>query len=54
MATVTVCDICGKRILATKYKIKRVGLLSSDYDLCPECMKEMSNWIKIKTQNENK
>ena len=52
MALVNICDICGKKITATKYAviIKRIALTNKTYDLCPDCITKMTEWIK---ENKN-
>lgn len=56
MATMIVCDRCGKRtgLLINKLSINRESLISvswnpwKNYDLCTDCTHELKQWLKGK------
>ena len=66
MATKKICDRCGKDIrpggvfglsgkqidISVSQELVTYGWRSRKYDLCPECFRELENWLKGGRENE--
>lgn len=54
--TITVCDICGRKLLSTKFAdpIKSLNFCISSYgkkwDICDKCRASLNGWINVLRQ----